>query len=292
MIQGIMLLYEIKNRVSPRSGIVLLISIFLILLAPQQTFAQEEDLFGTTADDSLLFGDEFDLGGDDFSFDFDEGGETDTTVAEEDDFFGGFDEEENEEAVTDTSVIDEWGLDTETDYESLITRTTDGDILDEVPDHPLELGKYVKGTILEGTGFTLSLYSPQVVPKELNTWFSFMDISLTTELPWHFTFDPIEVSFSVDISSFKFVNSFPVGGEFKGISVMPLARVEIYGAELEMGLGMYTPTFGAMAGIGYSYQFHSLFFSAGYRWNWAYNIDPIGSGWWVEPKLTAGVKLW
>jgi hypothetical protein len=210
-------------------------------------------------------------------------------------FFGAFgDEEETEAGLTeeDTTEVDEWGLETDADYESLITRTTDGDLLEEVPDHPLELGKYVKGTIFEDTGFTLSLYSPQVVPDELNTWFSYMDISLTTELPWHFTFEPIELSFSIDISSFNFVNSFPVGGDFKGFSIMPLARAEIYGVELELGLGMYTPTFGAMAGIGYSYQFHSLFFSAGYRWNWAYNIDPIGSSWWLEPRFTTGIKFW
>ena len=265
----------------------------LTVLSPD-LYAQEEDLFGDSEGDSLLFGDEFDLGGDDFSFETDEETSTETDAGGEDDFFGDFeDEEETEvEAESDSAEVDEWGIDTDTDYESLITRTADGDILEEIPDHPLELGKYVKGTFLEDTGFTLSLYSPQVVPDELSTWFSYMDISLTTELPWHFTFEPVELSFSVDISSFNFVNSFPVGGEFKGVSIMPLARAEIYGAELELGLGMYTPTFGAMAGIGYSYQFHSLFFSAGYRWNWAYNIDPIGSSWWLEPRFTTGIKFW
>ena len=196
------------------------------------------------------------------------------------------------QAETDSAEVDEWGLDTEEDYESLITRTGDGSVLEEVADHPLDLGKYVEGTIFEDTGFTLSIYSPQMVPDALDTWYSFMDVSLTSELPWHFTFDPVELSFSIDISSFKFVNSFPAGGKFKGFSIMPMARAEIYGAELEFGLGMYTPTFGVMAGLGYTYQFHSLFFSAGYRWNWAYNIDPIGSIWWLEPRLTTGVKFW
>ncbi len=269
----------------------------LLLLWSSGLYAQEADPFGSAGDDSLLFGSEFDLGGDDFSFEADdEAGGAETETGEED-FFGDFGEEDTEEpaeAEINSSEGDEWGLDNSADYESLITRTTEGGdpFLEEQPDHPLELGKYVKGTFLEDTGFTLSLYSPQVVPDALSTWFSFMDFSLTTELPWHFSFDPVDLSFAVDISTFKFVNSFPVGGDFKGFSVIPLARAEAFGVELELGMGMYIPTFGAMAGIGYAYQFHSLFFSGGYRWNWAYNIDPIGSAWWLEPRFTAGIKFW
>ncbi|NQV30114.1 MAG: hypothetical protein HQ508_04430 [Candidatus Marinimicrobia bacterium] len=276
---------------------VIIVGVFLYMSSLPTLYAQDEDLFGTAGDDSLLFGSEFDLGGDDFSFEAEDGAEAGDTEAGEDDFFGDFGDEDAEvtgAAAPDTAEVDEWGLDSSDDYESLITRTADGDnaLFEEVPDHPLELGKYVKGTIFEDTGFTLSLYSPQIVPEALNTWFSYMDFSLTTELPWHISFDPVELSFSVDISSFNFVNSFPIGGEFKGFSIMPLARAEAYGFELELGLGMYTPTFGAMAGLGYAYQFHSLFFSGGYRWNWAYNIDPVGSAWWLEPRFTAGIKFW
>lgn len=290
-----MLLYFEKFRCQPSRYLIVFASLLLLTAFTPDLYAQEEDLFGESEGDSLLFGDEFDLGGDDFSFETEEEAASDTEASGGDDFFGDFGEDEatdDTETEVDSAEVDEWGLGTDSDYESLITRTADGEVLEEVPDHPLELGKYVEGTFLEDTGFTLSLYSPQVVPEQLDTWYSYLDFSLTTELPWHVTFDPVELSFSVDISSFKFVNSFPVGGEFKGVSIMPLARAEIYGAELEMGLGMYVPTFGAMAGIGYSYQFHSLFFSAGYRWNWAYNIDSVGSVWWLEPRITTGVKFW
>lgn len=287
-----MLLYLRDFILSQRHFTIPIGLVLMLLIFPSGLNAQEEDLFGAE-DDSLLFGDEFDLGDDDFSFEAEDESGTEPASGEEDDFFGDFGEEEEETAPADTTAEDEWGFDTSDDYESLITRSADGENnLLEVPDHPLDLGKHVEGTILEDTGFTLSLYSPQVVPDNLNTWFSFMDVSLTTELPWHYSFDPVELSFSVDISSFNFVNSFPVGGEFKGVSIMPLARVEISGIEAEFGLGMYTPTFGAMAGLGYSYQFHSLFFSGGYRWNWAYDIDPIGSSWWLEPRFTTGIKFW
>ncbi len=290
-----MLLY-VKNLRCQASRFLMIVAGLLVLtvLSPD-LYAQEEDLFGDSEGDSLLFGDEFDLGGDDFSFETEEDAESDTEASGEDDFFGEFEDEETvdeTEAEVDSAEVDEWGLGTDSDYESLITRTADGNVLEEVPDHPLDLGKYVEGTIFEDTGFTFSIYSPQMVPDKLNTWYSFMDVSLTTELPWHFTFEPVELSFSIDISSFKFVNSFPAGGEFKGFSIMPMARAEMYGAEIEVGMGMFTPTFGAIAGIGYTYQFHSLFFSAGYRWNWAYNIDPIGSSWWLEPRITTGVKFW
>ncbi len=290
-----MLLY-VKNLRCQASIFLMIVAglLGLTVLSPA-LYAQEEDLFGDSEGDSLLFGDEFDLGGDDFSFETEDEAETDTEASGEDDFFGEFGDEETvdeTEAEVDSAEVDEWGLGTDSDYESLITRTADGNVLEEVPDHPLDLGKYVEGTIFEDTGFTFSIYSPQMVPDKLNTWYSFMDVSLTTELPWHFTFEPVELSFSIDISSFKFVNSFPAGGEFKGFSIMPMARAEMYGAEIEVGMGMFTPTFGAIAGIGYTYQFHSLFFSAGYRWNWAYNIDPIGSSWWLEPRITTGVKFW
>lgn len=289
-----MLLYfkVLMNRIALMNKSLL--AILLLFSFTSMLSAQEEDLFGDTEGDSLLFGDEFDLGGDDFSFETDEEEAGDSEAGDEDDFFGDFDDEDTEEEVaeSDTSEVDEWGLETETDYESLITRSADGSSLEDPPDHPLELGKYVEGTLLEDTGFTLSLYSPHVVPEELDTWFSFMDFSLTTELPWHLTFEPVELSFSVDISSFKFVNSFPSGGDFKGFSMMPIVRAEVYGFELETGLGMFMPTFGALVGLGYSYQYHSLFFSTGYRWNWAYDIEPIGSSWWLEPRFTAGIKFW
>lgn len=286
-----MLLYSSNFRCQ-RSTLpgVLILLIFLFSFAVPVS-AQEEDLFGSAEDDSLLFGDEFDLGDEDFSFDLDEGDATEDEGTEEDDFFGDFGDEEeadDDTAVADTTELDEWGLESDADYESLITRTAEG----EAPVHPLDLGPRVEGTIFEDTGFTLSLYSPQVVPEELNTWFSFLDFSLTTELPWHYTLDPVELSFHIDVSSFNFVNTFPVGGEFKGFSIMPIARVEMYGIETELGVGLFTPTFGAIAGLGYSYQYHSLFFSAGYRWNWAYEIDPIGSAWWLEPRFTTGIRFW
>ena len=290
-----MLLYFKKNGCQASRFLMIVTGLFLLTALSPDLYGQEEDLFGDSEGDSLLFGDEFDLGGDDFSFETEDETVPDPEASGEDDFFGEFGDEEtadDTEADADSAEVDEWDLGGDADYESLITRTANGDVLEEVPDHPLELGKYVEGTFLEDTGFTLSFYSPQVVPDQLSTWYSYLDFSLTTELPWHFTSDPLELSFAIDISSFKFVNSFPVGGEFKGVSIMPLARAEIYGAELEMGLGMFTPTFGAMAGIGYAYQFHSLFFSVGYRWNWAYNIDPIGSGWWLEPRITTGIKFW
>jgi len=290
-----MLLYFSKFRCQASRFVMIIAGLFLLTAFTPNLYAQEDDPFGDSEGDSLLFGDEFDLGGDDFSFETEEETSTETEASVEDDFFGDFGEEEeleDGEAEGDTTEVDEWGFGTDEDYESLITRTADGELLEEVPDHPLELGKYVEGTFLEDTGFTLSLYSPQVVPVQLDTWFSFMDVSFTTELPWHVTFDRAELSFSVDISSFNFVNSYPVGGEFKGYSIMSIARVEAYGFELETGLGMYTPTFGALAGIGYSYQFHSLYFSAGYRWNWANDIDPIGSSWWLEPRFTTGIKFW
>ncbi len=290
-----MLLYVKNLRCQASRFMIIVVGLLVLTFLSPDLYAQEEDLFGDSEGDSLLFGDEFDLGGDDFSFETEDEAETDTEASGEDDFFGEFGDEETvdeTEAEVDSAEVDEWGLGTDSDYESLITRTADGNVLEEVPDHPLDLGKYVEGTIFEDTGFTFSIYSPQMVPDKLNTWYSFMDVSLTTELPWHFTFEPVELSFSIDISSFKFVNSFPAGGEFKGFSIMPMARAEMYGAEIEVGMGMFTPTFGAIAGIGYTYQFHSLFFSAGYRWNWAYNIDPIGSSWWLEPRITTGVKFW
>ncbi len=295
------------NKISfiSKKQVFLLVGSFLLSLAAPSLYAQEEDLFGTTADDSLLFGDEFDLGGDDFSFDFEESdpeaaGTTDEgapaeAALEEDDFFGDFEEDADVTTADTTAAEDDWGLESSADYESLITRAADEteiSVHDESSDHPLDLRRYVKGTIFEDTGLTFSLYSPQYVGESLTTWYSVMDFSLTVELPWHYTFDPVDLAFSVDVSSFSFNNSFPAGGDFRGLSIMPIARAESYGAEVELGLGLFYPTVGAVMGLGYSYQFHSLFVSTGYRWNWAFKIDPIGSGWWLEPRFTVGIKLW
>ncbi len=278
-------MYEKLNRPSSNTGVVLVISVILLLLSSPSLYAQEEDLFGTAADDSLLFGEEFDLGSDDFSFDFDEGVGTDTTVAEEDDFFGDFGDEEEEVATEDTTdAEDDWGFG---DEPAEVDST-----LEEYPDHPLNFRKKFQGTVLDGAGFTFSFYSPQYVAEKLTTWHSVMDYSVTLELPFHYEADPVNVSFLIDISSFNFENSFPAGGTFTGFSFMPMVRMEAVGFEVEGGVGIYYPSFGMMAGLGYALQYQSLFISAGYRWNWAYQIDPIGSSWWLEPRITAGIKLW
>lgn len=283
-----------------------ILSILLMMQIPLSIRAQEADLFGAE-DDSLLFGDEFDLGGDDTSFDFDDDSGADDsfnfddeedasdTESAEDDFFGDFEEEtEAEETVADTVAEDDWGLDNSAGYDDLITRTVDGEpiLLEEDYSHPLDFRDNVRGTILENTGFTISLYSPQYVADGLTTWHSYLDFSLTTALPWHIQMNPVELTFAIDISSFNFNNTFPSGGDFKGVSVMPMATVSVFGFELETGIGAYYPSFGALVGLGYSYQFHSIFFSTGYRWNWANNIDPIGANWWLEPRFTVGVRLW
>jgi hypothetical protein len=285
-----------KNDVPSRHMGLRFLLIFCLTGFAFNTYAQDDDFFGAAEDDSLLFGDEFDLGGDDFSFDLEDEGES-IEGAEDDEFSFSFDDDEEEADSTaeeaDTTAGDEWGLESSDDYEDLITKQKDGEDMSlEDTDHPLDLRKYFRGTPLENTGLIISLYSPQKVTPELETWYSFMDVSLSAELPWHYEFDPVSVAFLVDISTFSFQNSFPAGGSFRGLSLMPTARAEAFGAEVELGLGMYYPTIGILAGFGYSYQYHSIFASAGYRWNWAYNIDPIGSGWWFEPRFTAGVKLW
>ncbi len=291
-----MLLFKRKIQL-PRIDkiIITLCSVLLLFLTPV-AYAQEDDLFGSAEDDSLLFGEEFDLGGDDFSFDFDEGTEAEETDAGGDDFFGESEDEADPatDDTDDTDAEDEWGMESDADYESLITRTIDGenDLLSEVTDHPLDFRRFVKGTFLEGTGFTFAIFSPQYVEEDLTTWYSYMDYSFTTELPWHVTGSAAELSFLLDISSFNFDNLYPSGGNFKGVAVMPIMRVETFGIALDLGLGSFTPTFGAIVGLGYSYQFHSIYFSGGYRWNWAYEINPIGSSWWLEPRFTAGIRLW
>ena len=138
-----MLLYFSNFRCQASRFMMITVGLLVLTVLSPDLYAQEEDLFGDSEGDSLLFGDEFDLGGDDFSFETDEETSTETDAGGEDDFFGDFeDEEETEvEAESDSAEVDEWGIDTDTDYESLITRTADGDILEEIPDHPLELGK-------------------------------------------------------------------------------------------------------------------------------------------------------
>jgi len=265
-----------------------------LMTGPSPLYAQDDDPFATAGDDSLLFGDEFDLGTDDFSFDFDDSGSADSSAEAEDDFFGDTESETAEIDADTTAAEDDWGLTEDDGFGDLFEDDSAGvDSLTELyTDHPLDFRKKYQGTILEGTGLVVSGYSPQYVADKLTTWYSYLDYSLSFELPQHLEFEPARISFLVDISSFDFQNSFPAGGNFSGVSLMPSLRAEMYGLEVEAGVGMYYPTFGIMAGAGYSYQFHSIFMSAGYRWNWAYQIEPIGSGWWLEPRFTFGIKLW
>ena len=267
------------------------IAIFLVLAiaATPRAYAQDADLFGDTEADSLLFGDEFDLGGDDFSFDFEEETPAEETSDGGDDFFGDLDEEEEANTEDAEAEADEWGFGDDFFAEDSTADTT---LTEAYTDHPLDFRKSVQGSFMEGTGLTFSFYSPQVVNEKLETWYSHLDYSMSIELPWHYQVDPLELSFLIDISSFNFENSFPSGGTFKGVSLMPYARAEVLGFELEAGTGFFFPSFGVMAGIGYGVQIHSVYLSTGYRWNWAANIEPLGAAWWLEPKLTMGIRLW
>ncbi len=253
--------------------------------------AQEADPF---AADSLLFGEEFDLGDD-----FDLGGETleDTSTGLEglggelDDWLNTTDTDSlNQDTIAVDTAADEWGfLEPGGDVDSIL----EGEVTEEeIPEHPLDLGRWVDGTFLEDTGFTLSLTSPHVVASQLDTWYSYIDFSLSMNLPWHFQSAPADISFSVDVSSFDFQNTFPAGGRFHGVSIMPLVQAEAFGFEGELGMGMFSSTFGLVSGLGYNLTFHSLFISTGYRWNWAYTIKPIGSAWWLEPRFTLGIRFW
>ena len=291
-----MLLYFGKFRCQISNLMMITGAVLMLAAFTPGLYAQEEDLFGSSEDDSLLFGDEFDLGGDDFSFETDDTTAPDTEATDEDDFFGDFEDDEvteENEAVSDTTELDEWGLGGDSEDELFGVDSGEASVTEvEYSDHHMDFRKKFQGTMMEGAGVTLSFYSPQYVSDKMDTWYSFMDLSLTVELPWHIDNDPVSISFLIDASSFKFENSFPEGGSFKGISLMPMVRAEAFGLEVEAGLGAYFPSFGVMTGLGYAYQYHSLFFSTGYRWNWAYNIDPIGSGWWAEPRFTIGLKLW
>jgi hypothetical protein len=277
-------------------------SILLLLLGlvlPMTLVAQDFEGF---EDDSLLFGEEFDLGGD---LDFDLGGtESDTSLGldgesgELDDWLSGFDDEAETDDTTSSDdsddAGDDWGFLEDSGLENLGGGDgyEDNALFEELPDHPLDFRKRVRGTLLQDTGLTLSFFSPQVVAAPLDTWYSFLDLSLNIDAPYHLEIEGVHINFSLDISTFNFSNTFPAGGQFRGVSVVPMARAEFYGVEVETGLGLYYPSFGALAGIGYSYQFHSLFTSVGYRWNWVSNIEPIGSSWWLEPRFTIGLKFW
>lgn len=264
------------------------VGMILFVTSTVDANAQDMDLFG---DDSLLFGEEFDLGSD---FDLGLESEADTLDlggggedAGLDDWLEGFDEGETEAAPEDTTeeVADDWGF---------LSEPTDSVEVDTVvvPPHPFDFRPWVAGTFFEGTGFTFSITSPYRVADPLETWYSTVDFSLNMDLPWHLAYDPVDVSFGLELSSFKFENSFPAGGTFTGVSVLPMVRAKAYGAEIEAGTGLFSSSFGMRFGLGYTFQFHSLFTSFGYRWNWAANIEPVGAGWWLEPRFTIGLKFW
>lgn len=263
------------------------ISLLFLCLATPVTYAQ--DLFG---DDSLLFGEEFDLG-DEFDFGGDDEGdlfggeELESGEGELDDWLSGFEDEESAEdtlATDEDAGSDDWGfLDEE-------ETTEDVEIVES--SHPLNFRPRVENTFLQDTGITLSLSSPQYVSDPLETWYSVVDFALNVDLPWHVDLSGVHVSFATEFASFNFKNTFPAGGSFSGLSLIPMVRVEYFGVETEFGAGFYGPRGGVLAGLGYSYKFESLFFSAGYRWKWVANIEPIGDNWWAEPRFTLGVKFW
>ena len=155
---------------------VFILALLWGLTFPLLSSAQDFEGF---EDDSLLFGDEFDLGGD---FDFDLGdSEADTSLGldgetgELDDWLSGFGDEpadEDSAVADDADDADDWGFLEEDGVDNLGGGDgyEDNALFEELPAHPLDFSKRVRGTILQDTGLSLSFFSPQVVAAPLDTW--------------------------------------------------------------------------------------------------------------------------
>ena len=104
-------------------------------------------------------------------------------------------------------------------------------------------------------GYTIhfTVASPGYVDHTLLKWNSFIDYRIGVDFPLLLEIGPLKMRFGLEIATFKFENSQPVGGKFSGTGGLGMISVPAGPSNIYFGLGLLGKTF--VYTIGQSFGF-------------------------------------
>ena len=149
-----------------------------------------------------------------------------------------------------------------------------------------------KRSALNGSHVAFSAASPYMTAKSFYSWYSYIDASATLKLPFEFYVESLPLYLLFEISSFRFENSYPEGGEFTGLAY--IIQVSSIGdnAGAALGFGSWDGTLGSMVEANYRFRpTRNSFFRLGTRGVLITNVEPIGPVWWTELRVSMGIEL-
>lgn len=188
------------------------LGVLAAVLIPAHVAAQEEGIFW--GEEDTLF-------------------QEDTLFGEED-FFGEGDQLfEGEEGVFDEGFFDEGleggeALPEETDY-----------FLGEEAAKEEQTGvALAQEAIRRGFTVQVSAASPGYVNHTLQSWNSFLDFRVAVDLPFLMQVGPVKFRLGAEVTTFRFENYLPVGGEFGGVGFLGMVTFPAGPSSVQLGAGM------------------------------------------------------
>ena len=245
------------------------------------TFGEDEyyDEFDEEAYDDEAFDDEF--------YDEFEEGEFEDEGLAEDEFFDEGDEFFDEEGFEDEFVDEEpleAGAPARTAFDELeLADDNAGQVnLDDIVEE-----QAVKAPrVLRGFTAKVSIASPWWLGATMQNWTSSTDARLSLEVPQQIQLGPVPISYSLEVSSFNFVNFYPQGGELKGVALLVISRFPVGPLTGMAGGGIYGSTKvygGVTAGLSYGLNLFRYFrLSVDSRVHYVHNAISY------EDNITAG----
>lgn len=143
-----------------------------------------------------------------------------------------------------------------------------------------------------GAYFEMTGASPFLVSDQLYSWYSFIDASVSVKLPYAVYVESLPLYLVVEVSTFSFVNTYPAGGEFKGMSYVGQASVIGNNSAAALGFGFWDGNLGSLLELNYRFRpTINSYLKFATRGVMITNVEPIGATWWVELRISTGLEL-
>ncbi len=196
----------------------------------------------------------------------------------------------------------------EIDYDALVKElygeekqpdTTASIVADPIPAKRRERTRTVgpapglmKNSVLHGSHISINGSSPFAVADPLYSWYSYIDASVTFKIPYEIYVESIPLYLLFEISTFSFENTHPEGGTFAGISYIAQASSIGDNSGAAIGFGFWDASMGSMLELNYRFRpTKNTFLRFGTRGVLITEIDPLGSVWWLELRVSTGLEL-
>jgi len=145
---------------------------------------------------------------------------------------------------------------------------------------------------LNGSHIAFTAASPFLVAGPLESWYSYIDGSMTLKLPFEVYVESLPLYLLFEVSSFNFENSHPEGGEFKGLAYILEASVIGDNSGALVGFGFWDRSMGSLMELNYRFRpTKNTFLRFATRGVLITDVEPLGATWWLEFRISTGLEL-